>query len=409
MNVIHESLETRVADQADVLVVGGGIAGVAAAVAARRHGADVLLIEKSVLLGGLATNGLISWYEPLCDGHGTQLIYGLAEELLRLSIQYGPDTLPQIWQDRSKPIDEALVSDKKQNSVGGRYATYFSPTVFQLSLDELLKKEGVRVRLDAQGVRPLMDGAKCLGVVTESISGREAFLARMVIDATGDATVLNRAGVPCVEGHNFLSMVAHRMDASAVDNILSRRKWMALGADLYGHGHPEDYPMITGLDNTEETSFVRDGHQMLLDSIRKDDRMKRDITTLPTLPQFRKTRRLAGGYTLTENDNQKPQERSIALLGDFEKPGDWYEVPFECLYHPNFENLLAVGRMISSSGWAWDVTRVIPCCAATGEAAGTAATLALKDGAVISRLNINTLQNALRDSGMHMHKTEIND
>ncbi len=409
MNVIHESLETRVADQADVLVVGGGIAGVAAAVAARRHGADVLLIEKSVLLGGLATNGLISWYEPLCDGRGTQLIYGLAEELLRLSIQYGPDTLPQIWQDRSKPIDEALVSDKKQNPVGGRYATYFSPTVFQLSLDELLKKEGVRVRLDAQGVRPLMDGAKCLGVVTESISGREAFLARMVIDATGDATVLNRAGVPCVEGHNFLSMVAHRMDASAVDNILSRRKWMALGADLYGHGHPEDYPMITGLDNTEETSFVRDGHQMLLDSIRKDDRMKRDITTLPTLPQFRKTRRLAGGYTLTENDNQKPQERSIALLGDFEKPGDWYEVPFECLYHPNFENLLAVGRMISSSGWAWDVTRVIPCCAATGEAAGTAATLALKDGAVISRLNINTLQNALRDSGMHMHKTEIND
>ncbi len=408
MDMIHETLETRVADSADVLVVGGGIAGVAAAVAARRRGADVLLIEKSVLLGGLATNGLISWYEPLCDGHGTQLIYGLAEELLRLSIQLGPDTLPQIWQNRSVPIDKALVSGKKQNPVGGRYATFFSPTIFQLSLDELLEREGVRVRLDIRGVRPLMEGAKCLGVVAESISGREAFLARMVIDATGDAAVLARAGVPCVDGHNFLSMVAHRMDTAAVDNILSRRKWMTIGADLYGNGHPEGYPLFTGLDNAEETRFVRDGHRLLTDALRKDDRMKRDITTLPAQAQFRKTRRLAGGYTLTEEDSQKPNERSIALIGDFERPGDWYEVPYECLYHPAYENLLAVGRMISSSGWAWDVTRVIPCCAATGEAAGTAAALALKENASVNTLNLKNLQSALRENGMRLHRTEVN-
>ena len=69
----------------DVIVVGGGVAGVAAAVSASREGSRVLLIEKSFNLGGLATGGLISWYEPLCDGAGKQIIYGIAEELIRLS------------------------------------------------------------------------------------------------------------------------------------------------------------------------------------------------------------------------------------------------------------------------------------------------------------------------------------
>ena len=69
----------------DVIVVGGGIAGVAAAVSAVRNGTSVFLIEKSVNLGGLATGGLISWYEPLCDGKGKQMVTGMAEELIKLS------------------------------------------------------------------------------------------------------------------------------------------------------------------------------------------------------------------------------------------------------------------------------------------------------------------------------------
>ena len=72
----------------DVIVVGGGIAGISASVSAARRGANVLLIEKQVNLGGLATGGLISWYEPLCDGEGNQMIYGIAEELIELSVQY---------------------------------------------------------------------------------------------------------------------------------------------------------------------------------------------------------------------------------------------------------------------------------------------------------------------------------
>ena len=120
MDKLIEKLETSVENGAEVIVVGGGIAGVAAAVAAARSGADVLLLEKGSLLGGLATNGLISWYEPLCDGHGEQLMTGLAEELLRLSIRYGDDTLPRIWKDEARPVDRSLISPEKQHPIGGR-------------------------------------------------------------------------------------------------------------------------------------------------------------------------------------------------------------------------------------------------------------------------------------------------
>ena len=107
----------------DIIVVGGGIAGVSAAVSAARLGKNVLLIEKSMNLGGLATRGLISWYEPLCDGTGTQRAGGLAEELLKLATENGFDNLPPDWNGHS--------NNAPRND---RYSTYFSPTFFSLSL-----------------------------------------------------------------------------------------------------------------------------------------------------------------------------------------------------------------------------------------------------------------------------------
>ena len=99
MKEITETLRVPVKERVDVIVAGGGFAGVAAALAARRCGAEVLLLEKTALLGGLGTNGLISWYEPLCDGLGEQMITGIAEELLHAAIRYGDDTLPEAWRE----------------------------------------------------------------------------------------------------------------------------------------------------------------------------------------------------------------------------------------------------------------------------------------------------------------------
>ena len=92
----------------DVLVAGGGIAGVAAALAAARNGADVLLLEREYTLGGLATLGLITIYLPLCDGRGNQVIYGIPEELLKLSIKYGAEqNYPAAWLEKGR-VEERI-------------------------------------------------------------------------------------------------------------------------------------------------------------------------------------------------------------------------------------------------------------------------------------------------------------
>ena len=128
----------------DVIVVGGGIAGVAAAVAAAREGASVLLMEKQVNLGGLATGGLISWYEPLCDSK-EQVIFGIAEELIRLSVRDCFDSLPIAWggSEKSAPLRT-------------RYCTRYSPSVFALALDEYVTENGVKILFDTYGTYPVM-------------------------------------------------------------------------------------------------------------------------------------------------------------------------------------------------------------------------------------------------------------
>ncbi len=101
---IHERLDTAVTAACDVLVCGGGVAGIAAALAAARQGADVILLERGYMLGGLGTAGLITIYLPLCDGCGRQVSYGIAEELLRLSISMGAEgDYPANWLDSNDP------------------------------------------------------------------------------------------------------------------------------------------------------------------------------------------------------------------------------------------------------------------------------------------------------------------
>ncbi|MCQ2386484.1 MAG: FAD-dependent oxidoreductase, partial [Clostridia bacterium] len=81
----------------DVVVAGGGVAGAAAAVSAAKRGKSVLLLEKTNILGGLATLGLVNFFVPMCNGRGKQIIFGLAEKWLRDSVRYGFDTLPESW------------------------------------------------------------------------------------------------------------------------------------------------------------------------------------------------------------------------------------------------------------------------------------------------------------------------
>lgn len=394
---IRETLQTPVRGRYDVIVVGGGVAGVSAAMAARREGASVLLLEKSAALGGLATIGLISWYEPICDGQGRRIMGGMPEELMELSMKYGFATLPEGWKN-SRTSDEPR-----------RCATHFSHTLFSLALAEWLQDAGVELLYDTAVVGVQRENAHITGVFVENKDGRGFYRAGMVVDASGDADAAVQSGLSCENGTSFLTYIAYHTDVERAQltaekqDMFHSRKWMHVGSDLWGNGHPEDIPYFHGITAEKETFFLLEGQRRLLNALRDDDGSKRELTTLPGMAQYRKTRRIVGDYTLTEADAGKCFEDSVGVAGDFVHRGVLYELPYRILYHSSVDNLFAAGRIVSANGWAWDVTRVIPVAVATGQAAGAAAALCLKHGVSNASLDVSALQNALAASGITIH------
>ena len=372
-------IQTITREEYDVIVVGGGVAGIAAAVSAAREGARVLLMEKQVNLGGLATGGLISWYEPLCDSQGHQVVFGIAEELIKLCVRDCFDSLPEHWggTDKSAPRRD-------------RYSTRYSPTVFALALDEYVTESGAKILFDTYGTYPVMEGNVCRGVITENADGRSFYPARVVIDATGDASFMHRAGGPCGEGENYLTYLVHDIVFDEAKQFLDDNKtwavrnWVNAGSDMLGNGHPEGMKKPSGVTAEEITEFMLVGKRRMLDRIRTRDRYSYDIMTIPTMPQFRTIRQIVGDSDFKAvNGNSVPD--SIGHTGDFRMAEQYvknvYDVPLSALYNSSFPNLLAAGRIISApSHDDWEVSRVIPTCAMTGEAAGKAAVRYMSKG-----------------------------
>ncbi|NLY97439.1 MAG: FAD-dependent oxidoreductase [Clostridiaceae bacterium] len=410
--MIKEYLEVPKIAEYDVLVAGGGVAGVAAALTASRAGCKTLLMEKSILLGGLATNGLINYIEPLCDGRGRKIIGGVCEELLRFSIKYGYDTVPGPWKDaaegkRENINPELLTDSNRQNPP--RYVTRFSPYIFAMSLTGFLKEHGTDLLFDTLACKPVMDQGACQGVIVENKSGRQYYKAKIVIDATGDSDLLYRAGVPTETTGNWFSFWGRVMDMESMEAALGDRKIekgvrpFNIGSNLYGKGHPEGMKKLDGTDVRDITEYVIEGHRRTVELIQNDNRFERDIVMLPFMPQFRTTRRIIGDYELTEQDQYKHFDDSIGAICDFTKRDIVYEVPYRCLYNSKFSNLLTAGRSVSAAGWAWDVTRVIPPAILTGQAAGQAAAMAVKMSKDLTEIPIEQLQQALADTGVMIH------
>ncbi|MBQ3864943.1 MAG: FAD-dependent oxidoreductase, partial [Clostridia bacterium] len=179
------SFQLPIKKQYDVIVAGGGVAGIAAAVTAAKGGSSVLLIEKSNILGGLGTLGMINYFVPMCNGNGKQIIFGLAEEWLRESAAGSYSTIPPEWEN-GEPSEPTHV----------RYTQRYSPYVFALQLTQKVLHAGVDLLYDCIAGYPVMNGNLCTGVITDSKSGLELYGCRLLIDTTGDADLLRRAGVP---------------------------------------------------------------------------------------------------------------------------------------------------------------------------------------------------------------------
>ena len=379
----------------DIIVVGGGIAGVAAALSAARSGMKTLLLEKMALLGGLATEGLINWWEPLCNAQGKKLVSGISEEILRRTIQYGPDRLPDAWR-------QAGIWEQHTDK---RYVTHFSPTVLSLTLTDMLLEAGVHIRFDSLFTYPEMDGHRVKGVLVETVSGTEYYPGRAVIDATGTCILFHRAGAPCREGQNYMSYYSHMMtfeNEKAVD-AFRVRNWHITGSGMTGNGQPPDFPLLSGTTSDDVTAYLLRGQTMLMEELKHKDRNAQEIIDLPRMPQFRMIRHIVGGYEMTMEDLYRPKPDSIGTCPYFGHKGYWFEIPYRALYVPGFPNMWAAGRIISAEGGAWDATRVIPVAAETGEAAAKAAVLAVKQQIDAQAVCIDELQAVLRQSGFRIH------
>ncbi len=395
MDCITETNTLNTAFSCDVCVAGGGVAGIAAALSAARNGADVILLEKEFILGGLATAGLITIYLPLDDGEGMQVSFGIAEELLKLSIQYGAEAkYPKAW------LENGSFEEKKN---GPRFEVQFNPHLFAISAEQLLLKEGVRILYGTSVCGVQKDGGRISHVIIENKSGRQGISVRTVVDATGDADVCHLAGENTAEFQqgNLLAGWYYYVNEKG----LSLRQ---LGASDV----PEEYkakqnspkPLIDrrfkGLDGAELSEMVCLSHGQILDDILKRRKSGETLVpvTIPTIPQIRMTRRICGMYTMDDKEIRKDFADSCGMFSDWRKRGPSYQLPFGTLHGEKVENLIAAGRCISVTDSMWDITRVIPVCAVSGEAAGTAA--AMTDN--FKTLDISKLQSTLKEKGVHI-------
>ncbi|MBR2985100.1 MAG: FAD-dependent oxidoreductase, partial [Clostridia bacterium] len=337
--------------------------GVSSALSAVRQGKKVLLIEKHINLGGLATIGLISWFEPLCDGNYRQMIGGIGQELLQLAISCGYDNLPKHWGG---------TSGNEQSSE--RFSSFYSPTFFSLVLDKLLRDNGVEILYDTLATYPQMEGNICQGVIVENMDGRAFYGAKVVIDATGDATVAHRAGIPTRNHQNAQTLVVHDVDKQKAmefvetNNMTKLRHWQWL--------KPSN-------DKLEEVNvqvvneYLARCKQTALHNYDGIDKNLREIMSLPQMPQIRVIRTVVGDVTFKgeQCDRDKAVTQSIGSMGDFAHNGYRFDIPYGCIFNSQFPNILFAGRIVSAVDNGIGVLRVIPGCCVTGQAAGVTASV----------------------------------
>ncbi len=383
----------------DVIVSGGGVAGCAAAYSAAKRGCSVLLLEKTNILGGLATTGLINLFVPMCNGRGKQIIFGLAERWARMSAELGLNTIPKEWKN-GQPTE---YTEK-------RYRQHFSPAIFAYQLTEELINSGADLLFDIMALDPVFEGNICRGVITESKGGTEFYACEMLIDTTGDCDVLRRGGVPTVAGENFFTFVTKMITLESCQAAIDKgdvrhayKNFFGGGINLFGDNQPDDIPRWSGLTVDEVSDYIKRNHLVLLSKLRDTNPKTREIVTTPGMPQFRTTCHIKGDYSLKKSDLYRHFDDSVCVINDFEFRDHLYEVPLRALTRKDYPNVISAGRSADGTGWGWDVLRVIPPAILTGQAAGEAACLAIRSKRGVADVDIRTLQNQLEAKNVMVH------
>jgi ribulose 1,5-bisphosphate synthetase/thiazole synthase len=389
------SREIPVIDEPDVVVLGGGPAGYVAAAAAGRSGADALLIERYGHLGGMATGGHVIVLNSIADAE-RQIVFGIPLEVVERSIRLGGVAYP-----------------------GARRNPLIDAEIHKFVADQIVEESGAKMRLHSWAVSVVMERNAIKGIIIESKSGREAILAKIVIDATGDADVAAFAGAEFTIGKLPVTLM-NRVGGVDIERAM---KWQQENPEMYNRFLEQLYkigaflsPDITrkwrigtgwapttresviychwasfqNVDCTKAEELTRcevEGRKRLVTAI---DLYRRNVHgfekafPVDTCPQMgtRRSRIIAGEYVLTEEDIKEHRSfaDNVATCAIGGSESGIYEIPYRCLVPKKIDNLLVAGRCISTEAEAQVFTRDIGPCMAMGQAAGAAAAIAAKGG-----------------------------
>ncbi len=428
---MHESAhDIRVAAESDVVVVGGGPAGQAAALAAARNGASVTLLERYNHLGGLASGGMVLVLDDMWDSHLHEIsVRGICLEMIERMAAVGLAEYPKQHEWGSLP--DAVRRWKRWGTFDFHskekphpicFAAAFDPDAFKRASLEMVQQAGIELRLHSWFSRTLVEDGQVKGVVCETKGGREAILGKVVIDTTGDLDVAASAGAPHTSGAYIVTTVfrlggvdtdeAERFEneePAAFQAIDREVKHLLGGAWEYWWLKTPlpgvvwcNCPHMAGLDGLKVADLTRAEVQgrntihKVIEFVR--DRLPgfRNCYMIDMAPQtgIRQTRLLEGEYVITKDDvaHRVRFEDSVARGRD-------YYYPYRTLLPRSVENLLVAGRHYSATSAAQKISREIPPCMAMGEATGVAAALAVNAGVSVRNVDIGKLQRTLRAQG----------
>ena len=427
--------EVPVFAETDVLVVGGGPAGCAAAVAAARLGADVLLLERYGHLGGLSTGGLVIWIDRMTDWNGRQVIAGFATDILdRLPRDAVAGASPDEWGSK----DPRLNAYWRQRLGSFRDTVTWSPVIdpewLKLESLRMVMELGVAPVFHAWAVAPIVEERRVQGVVFESKEGRQAIYARVVVDSSGDGDMFYQAGAAYSSDVDEKSM-HHSINVAWLWGGVDMNRWIAFRTE-----QPEEFatvmelgrqelgeldrpyvswrndvalflgPRLTGYSavHVEDLTAVEiESRRWMVDLLRFYRAHMpgfADAWLLQTAPQIgvRHSRRLTALQPVLREEWQAGVQYAdeIGVSPSLSPAFPAVSVPYGSLVPIELDGLLAPGRHVSSDAVSHTFLREIPQCWLTGQAAGAAAALAANAGVMPRNVDVALLQAELVKQGV---------
>lgn len=426
--IVEPGTKVPVVRRSDLVVVGGGPAGIAAAVAGGRNGLTVTLLERYPYLGGLASGGMVLVLDDMCNGEEIT-VRGLCGEMIERMERMGLCVVPPESDRRSDPAlwrkwSRWGVFDfhSRQKPQPICYAAAFDPDGFKRGANAMVAEAKVDLRLHSWFSRAIVEEGRIVGVVCETKSGRQAVMGKVVVDASGDLDVAAAAGAPFTHGSYIVTTVFRlggvdveraeqfEYEEPVVFSAVDREAKRIIGGswDKWWLKTPLpnvvwcNCPHMVGFDGVKVEDLTRadfEGRERiaaLVDFARKRMPGFDKAYVVDVAPQIgvRQTRLLDGVYVMTKDD--------VTLRRHFPDSvarGRDYYYPYRAMLPRGVGQLLVAGRHYSATPSAQRNSREIPPCMAMGEAAGIAAALAIEANAPVEAIDVRKLQAKLRAQG----------